>query len=158
MAKKRASMREGPLADLFRSTGESDVAVADSPDADSPDVSAEEIKVERVEQLVEEAPPAEVEEEEAPAPEPEPEPAPDPPPGEVMSEPHKDPAVKDVERRETRALRVNEEARVEHEGLERLMGGSEEEIRPAFGRDEPDTARYATVPRSHQAVLRVVGV
>ena len=31
-------------------------------------------------------------------------------------------------------------------------------MRPAFGRDEPDTARHATVPRSHQAVLRVVGV
>ena len=38
------------------------------------------------------------------------------------------------------------------------MGVTDEEVRPAFGRDEPDTARYATVPRSHQAVLRVVGV
>jgi cell division protein FtsZ len=48
---------------------------------------------------------------------------------------------------------------VEHEGLERLLGaGDSEEVRPAFGRDEPDTARYATVPRSHRAVLRVVGV
>jgi cell division protein FtsZ len=75
-----------------------------------------------------------------------------------MLDPHKDPAIEDVERRQTRALHVNEEVQVEHEGLQRLMGGVEEEVRPAFGRDEPDTARYATVPRTHQAVLRVVGV
>jgi cell division protein FtsZ len=39
------------------------------------------------------------------------------------------------------------------------MGGltAAEEERPAYGRDEPDTARYA-VPATHQAVLRVVGV
>ena len=27
-----------------------------------------------------------------------------------------------------------------------------------FGRDEPDTASHAVVPRTHEAVLRVVGV
>ncbi|MGH2924258.1 MAG: cell division protein FtsZ [Solirubrobacterales bacterium] len=76
-----------------------------------------------------------------------------------MLEPAKDPAVEEVERRETRSYKVVKEP-VQHEGLERLMGGHdpENEARPAFGRDEPDTARYATVPRSHQAVLRVVGV
>src|SRR5262249_61450964 len=53
---------------------------------------------------------------------------------------------------------VDEENEAEHAGLERLMGGDSGDVRPAFGRDEPDTARYATVPRTHQAVLRVVGV
>ena len=41
------------------------------------------------------------------------------------------------------------------------MGGPGIEIRPAFGREEPDTSsptRQPVVPRTHQAVLRVVGV
>src|SRR5688572_2514853 len=138
MAKKRASMREGPLADLFRSTGEpgeeeievtataakADVAVAD-------EEVHEEIRVERVEVEVErhvepEPPTGEHEVIDA---------APEPPTGETMLDPHKDPAIEDVERRQTRALHVNEEVQVEHEGLQRLMGGVEEEVRPAFGRD-----------------------
>src|SRR5262249_21644366 len=111
-----------------------------------------------------------------PIPEPTPDPVPDPLPGpvepepvppepvaeaEVMLDPAKDPAIEEIERRDTRsyrALEVDEENEVEHEGLERLMGGDSGDVRPAFGRDEPDTARYATVPRTHQAVLRVVGV
>jgi cell division protein FtsZ len=174
MAKKRASMREGPLADLFRSTDESvseeEVAVTAGANgagagvevalAESEQVEREEIQVERVapepatgEQALVEEPPVPAPAPEPAAPEPQPEPA-----AEVMLDPHKDPAVKDVERRETRALRVNEEVEVEHEGLKRLMGTDNKEVRPAFGRDEPDTARYATVPRTHQAVLRVVGV
>ncbi|MGZ5322005.1 MAG: hypothetical protein ACXWFN_11210, partial [Solirubrobacterales bacterium] len=179
MAKKRASMREGPLADLFRSTDESvsveeEVAVTagangvgsgvDVALAESEQVEREEIQVERVapepatdEQALVEEHPAPVPEPEPAAPEPQPEPAPEPA-AEVMLDPHKDPAVKDVERRETRALRVNEEVEVEHEGLKRLMGTDNKQVRPAFGRNEPDTARYATVPRTHQAVLRVVGV
>jgi cell division protein FtsZ len=75
-----------------------------------------------------------------------------------MLEPAKDPMVEEAERHETRGYRVVKEPEPQHEGLERLLGGADEEVRPAFGRDEPDTARYATVPRSHQAVLRVVGV
>ncbi len=170
MAKKRASMREGPLADLFRSTDESvredEITVTATADAGSGvEVAlAEEITVERTEDLVEEAPvqePPPVEEppaEEPPAEEP---PAEEPATGEAMIEPHKDPAVEEIERR--RAPRVDEEpkveeAKVEHEGLERLMGGSGPDVRPAFGRDEPDTASHAVVPRTHEAVLRVVGV
>jgi cell division protein FtsZ len=54
------------------------------------------------------------------------------------------------------------EIEIHHEGLERLMGGPGVDIRPKFGREEPSTDRPATrqpvVPRTHQAVLRVVGV
>ena len=84
MAKKRASMREGPLADLFRSTDESvredEITVTATADAGSGvEVAlAEEITVERTEDLVEEAPvqePPPVEE--PPAEEP---PAEEPPP------------------------------------------------------------------------------
>jgi cell division protein FtsZ len=154
MAKKRASMREGPLADLFRSTDEpaadEEIEVTETAAAADVAVADEEIRIERVEDEVEATEEPEsggltpaVEEPEA---------------SEAFIDPHKDPAIEDVERRQTRALHVNEEVAVEHEGLQRLMGGVEEEVRPAFGRDEPDTARYATVPRTHQAVLRVVGV
>ena len=41
------------------------------------------------------------------------------------------------------------------------MGGPGIDVRPAFGREEPDTSpptRQPVVPRTHQAVLRVVGV
>ena len=160
MAKKRASMREGPLADLFRSTDESvreeEVTVTATADAGSGvevALEAEEIKVERVEHaadgeaLVETEPGTSEDgtsEQSA---------------GEAMVDPHKDPAVEDLERRQTRALNVNEEVQVEHEGLQRLMGGGEPEVRPNFGRDEPDAAPHPTVvPRTHEAVLRVVGV
>ncbi len=195
MAKKRASMREGPLADLFRSTGESvrdeEITVTATNDAGSGRdprtrsgggrsdagvaLAEDEITVERTsdpatseQALVEEAPVQEPPVEEPPAEEPpadEP-PAEDPPAepatGETMIEPHKDPAVEELERRRTRALRedeeTEEEVQVEHEGLERLMGGGDPDVRPAFGRDEPDTASHVVVPRTHEAVLRVVGV
>ena len=139
--KKRASMREGPLADLFRSTEES--------------VSPEEIKVSAktnggrvaVEEPLQETPLPE------PVPEPTPDPVPDPLPG---PEPVPDPMPP-----EPVAEATIEQAEVYHEGLERLMGGPGTDIRPAFGRDEPDTSsptRQPVVPRTHQAVLRVVGV
>jgi cell division protein FtsZ len=83
-------------------------------------------------------------------------PDPIPPPAEVPIDP--DTPVEDLERRDTDSDRLVEETAPTHEGLKRLMGGDASEIRPAFGREEPDTARHGTVPRSHQAVLRVVGV
>jgi cell division protein FtsZ len=144
---KRASMREGPLADLFRSTDES--------------VAPEEVKVTAngagrapvevaVEEPVQETPAPEPVPE--PTPEPVPEPTPDPVPNpipgpEPVPEPTPPEPVAEVE--------------VHHEGLERLMGGPGTDLRPAFGRDEPDTSsptRQPVVPRTHQAVLRVVGV
>jgi cell division protein FtsZ len=171
--KNRASMREGPLADLFRSTdesvGEDDIKVTaanDSAPAESrvavAEPEPEEITVERVEPVVE------------PEPEPEVKPAPkakspvvEPPPVEERRivtapaeaqlpetvDPAQDPAIESFKTVE------ETEVEIEHEGLQRLMGKAEpEDDRPAFGRDEPDTARSIIVPRTHQAVLRVVGV
>jgi cell division protein FtsZ len=144
--KKRASMREGPLADLFRSTEES--------------VPPEEVKVTAksngsavkvaVEEPVQETPtPQPVPE---PTPEPVPEPTPDPVPDPIPGpEPVPEPTPPEPVA----------EAEVRHEGLERLMGGPGTDIRPAYGREEPDTSsptRQPIVPRTHQAVLRVVGV
>ena len=132
---KRASMREGPLADLFRSTEES--------------VQPDEVKVTAnrgngrvaVEEPAQETPTPE------PVPEPMPEPVPEPTPPEPVAE-------SDV--------KIRHEPEIYHEGLERLMGGPGVEIRPKFGRDEPSAdapaERAPVVPRTHQAVLRVVGV
>jgi cell division protein FtsZ len=57
---------------------------------------------------------------------------------------------------------ADSDIQIHHEGLERLMGGPGLEVRPRYGRDEPSTDQPATrqpiVPRTHQAVLRVVGV
>jgi cell division protein FtsZ len=151
--RKRASMREGPLADLFRSTDES--------------VRPEEVKVTAksngggrvaVEEPSQETPlPEPVPE---PTPEPIPEPTPDPVPEPVPGpEPVPEPTPPDP----VAEGKVEEpEIEIHHEGLERLMGGPGIDIRPKFGREEPSTDRPATrqpvVPRTHQAVLRVVGV
>jgi cell division protein FtsZ len=150
--KKRASMREGPLADLFRSTEESvppdEVKVTANGGGTKPVEVA-------VEEPVQETPLPE------PVPEPTPEPVPEPTPDPVPDPlPTPDPVppepVADVEVEEPAP-----EIEIHHEGLERLMGGPGTDIRPAFGRDEPDTSaptRQPVVPRTHQAVLRVVGV
>jgi cell division protein FtsZ len=153
--KKRASMREGPLADLFRSTEESvapeEVKVTSNGAGTAP------VKV-AVEEPVQETPAPEPVPE--PTPEPVPEPIPDPvpeplpTPDPVPPEPVADAKADDPE------ITI-EQVEVHHEGLERLMGGPGTDVRPAFGRDEPDTSaptRQPVVPRTHQAVLRVVGV
>jgi cell division protein FtsZ len=145
---KRASMREGPLADLFRSTEES--------------VPPDEVKVTA---KANGAAPVEVAVEdpiqETPLPEPVPEPTPEPVP-EPTPDPVPDPLpVPDPMPPEPVAEAKVEEIEIHHEGLERLMGGTGTNVRPAFGRDEPDTSsptRQPVVPRTHQAVLRVVGV
>ncbi len=176
--KKRASMREGPLADLFRSTDESvgpeEVKVTAAPEAPASRVEvavaeSDEIVVERTTPEQKPARPTHEVPQPEPVPEPTPEPAPEPRPEPVpeptpqreepAAEAAAEPAVEETEEHETRSYRVVKEPAIEHEGLQRLLGASDpEEVRPAYGRDEPDTARYATVPRSHQAVLRVVGV
>src|SRR5439155_16260842 len=77
-------------------------------------------------------------------PEPTPDPVPDPLPGpEPVPEPTPPEPVAELE--------------VYHEGLERLMGGPGDGPRPSFGREEP-SSKQSAVPRTHQAVLRVVGV
>jgi cell division protein FtsZ len=157
--KKRASMREGPLADLFRSTDES--------------VAPEEVKVTSngagtapvevaVEEPVQETPSPEPVPEPTPepVPEPTPDPVPDPLPGpEPVPEPTPPEPVAELD--EPQGEIKIEQVEVHHEGLERLMGGPGTDVRPAFGRNEPDTSsptRQPVVPRTHQAVLRVVGV
>jgi cell division protein FtsZ len=163
MARKRASMREGPLADLFRSTDESvapdEVKVTAASNSTPVEVAVDEPVQETPEPKPE--PPPEPRPE--PVPEPTPDPVPDPVPGpERVPEPSPDPVPDPVPGPET----VPEptppepvaEATVDHEGLRRLMGGSDGNARPAFGRDEPDTTKHAVVPRTHQALLRVVGV
>ena len=152
--KKRASMREGPLADLFRSTEESvgpdEVKVTANGAGSAPVEVA-------VEEPVQETPgPVPVPE---PTPEPMPEPTPDPVPEPI---PGPEPVPEPTPPEPVAEAEVTiERADVHHEGLERLMGGPGIEIRPAFGREEPDTSsptRQPVVPRTHQAVLRVVGV
>jgi len=141
--KKRASMREGPLADLFRSTEES--------------VAPDDVKVTAngtggiaVKTPAQETPGPEPIPE--PTPEPIPEPTPDPVPDPV---PGPEPAPEPTPPEPVAGTEIH------HEGLERLMGGQVRIERPAYGRDEPSTSQPAAahaVPRTHQAVLRVVGV
>jgi cell division protein FtsZ len=163
--KKRASMREGPLADLFRSTDEAIVAeeakiTATKPNANGSkraDVAVEEPAAETPEPRPEPVPEPTPE----PVPEPTPDPVPDPVPGpEPVPEPTPPEPVAETDTDPD--VEVVEAPEIFHEGLDRLMGGSGAEVRPKFGRDEPDTdqppARQPTVPRTHQAVLRVVGV
>src|SRR5262245_31432148 len=79
VARKRASMREGPLADLFRAT-EAAQRQADEPEA--PAETVHEKTVEHVptwEESVENVVPVSPPRAKAPEPEPEPEPAPPPP-------------------------------------------------------------------------------
>ena len=182
MARKRASMREGPLANLFRSAeqaiGDDEIKVIATERTRSGTV---ETAVEEPQQEVPQPEPV-PEPEPKPVPEPEPDPVPepvptppqvpeptpqgDPEPGNKVEE-AADPAVEEIERREkAHSQQVVEEPAPQqkvapaprHEGLQRLMGGETAEVRPAFGRDEPNTASYGSVPRTHQAVLRVVGV
>ena len=150
MARKRASMREGPLADLFRSTEES--------------VKPEDVKVTAksnggvaVEEPVSETPAPE------PVPEPTPEPVPEPTPDPVPDPlPGPEPVPEPTPPEPVAEEGIVDEPEIYHEGLDRLMGGSGLETRPRYGRDEPDTdappSKQPMVPRTHQAVLRVVGV
>jgi cell division protein FtsZ len=157
--RKRASMREGPLADLFRSTDESVAADDVRVTANGAGTAPVEVAVEEPEPVQETPLPDPVPE---PAPEPVPEPTPDPVPEPLPTpEPVPPEPVAEVEVDEPQAEIKIERGDVHHEGLERLMGGPGIEIRPAFGREGPDTSaptRQPVVPRTHQAVLRVVGV
>jgi cell division protein FtsZ len=162
---KRASMREGPLADLFRSTEESvephDVKVTAKPNGKAP------VEV-VVEEPVQETPTPEPipEPTPEPVPEPTPDPVPDPLPGpEPLPEPTPPEPVAEATVEEVEIEQQPGEPEVlpeiHHEGLERLMGGPGTDLRPAFGREQPDTSTppsHPVVPRTHQAVLRVVGV
>ena len=152
---KRASMREGPLADLFRTTDES--VAPDQVRVTATDGGASQVEV-AVEAPVGETPTPE------PVPEPTPEPVPEPTPDPVPEPlPGPQPVPEPTPPEPVAEAKVVVEApEIHHEGLERLMGGPGRERRPRFGREEPSTdqpaARQLVVPRTHQAVLRVVGI
>jgi cell division protein FtsZ len=145
---KRASMREGPLADLFRSTteGGEQRSRADEPPADAP--TSEETQVLPSEERREPTPPAPRSE---PVPEPE-----LPPESPTVSQ------APDPER--VRAYRV-EERQEEFspprptDRLSRIFADEVEPEGPAYGREEPDhLAASSGPPRPHAPVIRVVGV
>ena len=141
--RKRASMREGPLADLFRST------VPDDPEPPTEQQAAPEAP--------EQAPPAE---QTPPREEPVvPEPAPPPEPPRVEEEPR--PAPPDPE--QVRAYRIEEHSPPDvpaaKERLSRIFADETHDVEgPAYGRDEPGLAEHHGPPRPHLPVIRVVGV
>ncbi len=172
---KRASMREGPLADLFRSTEEAvaeedvrvtqtttddggtrvEVAVHEHAEIEVTKVEADEAEAETIEgKAAEKA--AKPKRKSKPKSKPKSKNAKHLT-DEIVLEPAKDPAIEEIEEKE-RAYKETHDPEVEHEGMERLMGTKGPEDEPAWGRHEPNTERTAVVPRTHQAVLRVVGV
>src|SRR6476659_207716 len=143
--RKRASMREGPLADLFRSTSSHEREQPTEPSAppDSPPEREEREEDTRVlgERDAGARPPRRTEEE-IPRPEPE----------------HGPP---DPER--VRAYRVEEHElppiREPRERLNRIFADEGHDVEgPTYGRDEPGLSDYHGPPRPHLPVIRVVGV
>src|SRR5215218_5293605 len=138
--RKRASMREGPLADLFRSTTpEPEEQPTEQQPPPEPPASEEGTRVFDRDAATPSPPsePPEVREE----PEPEPEPAPP-----------------DPER--VRAYRVDDlrEAPGAKERLSRIFAEEHDVEGPAYGREEPGLSDYHGPPRPHMPVIRVVGV
>jgi cell division protein FtsZ len=149
--RKRASMREGPLADLFRSTvpqeGEEEQptqqqAVPEEPARTQPPASEESTTF--------------FDHEQDAVPEPEPPPAPPEPPA-VHREP--EPAPPDPER--VRAYRVDDIPPVPaaKERLSRIFADDSHDVEgPTYGREEPGFSDYHGPPRPHLPIIRVVGV
>jgi cell division protein FtsZ len=153
--RRRASMREGPLADLFRSTVEPD----DPPEAPTARPSEREDDTRVIDEGASEAP-SRSQESPRPAPERErgfEERRPEPPV-------ERESAPPDPER--VRAYRVDEpEASTlpppAKERLSRIFGDEMPDVEgPAFGREEPSYGGDMSVgePRPHAPVIRVVGV
>jgi cell division protein FtsZ len=139
--RKRASMREGPLADLFRSTASH--APEEQPEPPEAPESARESERGREETR-------ELGGREAAAPPPAHE--------ERSSEPEAPP---DPER--VRAYRVEEHElppiREPRERLNRIFADEAHDVEgPTYGRDEPGLGDYHGPPRPHLPVIRVVGV
>ena len=151
--RKRASMREGPLADLFRNTTEP----ADPPEPPAPPPRREE-REERDDdtRVMREEEPADHAEDESRAPDPV-------GPGREAEEPTG--GVFDVEEpaepaEDVRAYRA-EESEAAPDRRDRLSRIFAEEPEPAgamYGRDEPDYSRSSEPARPHSPVIRVVGV
>ena len=140
--RKRASMREGPLADLFRSTAQPD----DPPEAPAPPPRRERDEREDDPPAAPE-PPAAREEEPPPA-EPEPEP-------ERSSERE---AIFDAEEDDVQAYRAETTAPERKERLTKIFAEEPEPAGATYGREDPDYTRSSEPPRPHSPVIRVVGV
>src|SRR5438477_3652689 len=146
-SRKRASMREGPLADLFRSTvsheGEQPTEQPAPPDSGREAANEEAEDETRVlgDREAAAPPPARTEQEIA------------------RSEPEHGPP--DPER--VRAYRVEERGlppiREPSERLSRIFADDAHDVEgPAYGREEPGPGDYHGPPRPHLPVIRVVGV
>jgi cell division protein FtsZ len=136
--RKRASMREGPLADLFRSTirDEEEQPAEQKP---APEARARDDDATRVLDRGETA-------------------APTPPPEAPQIHEEPEHAPPDPER--VRAYRVDELTDVPEpkERLTRIFAEEHDVEGPAYGREEPGLADYHGPPRPHMPVIRVVGV
>jgi len=141
--RKRASMREGPLADLFRSTVEPDDP-PEAPARSEREASEEETRVD--EPTVSQEPVAS-----EPAPEPEPEPA---------REPERVEAYRVEERPQTEPFGDAPPPPPAKERLSRIFADETHDVDgPAYGRDEPSYgAGPVGDPVPHAPVIRVVGV
>jgi cell division protein FtsZ len=149
--RKRASMREGPLADLFRST---------VPSEGEEEQPTEQQRV--PEPKAPEPPPASEESttffdgERDAVPELEP-PQAEPEPPAVRREP--EPAPPDPER--VRAYRVDDlpDIPAPKERLSRIFADDSHDVEgPTYGREEPGLSDYHGPPRPHLPIIRVVGV
>ncbi len=139
--RKRASMREGPLADLFRSTArEQRDASKEEPPTEHQDAADQAEHGDRaVEERHEASPPTAGEQ--------------DPPDEEATATPP------DPER--VRAYRLEESAPIPpaKERLSRIFADEAHDVEgPAYGREEPGVGDYHGPPRPHLPVIRVVGV
>ena len=145
--RKRASMREGPLADLFRSTGEPE----DPPEAPAP-------------------PPRRSERDRASAPDEtrvmpavpdessEPDPAPPAPAADAGHDIFDMEGKASTEAPAPAYEREEPPAPAPKDRLSKIFAEEPEPSDAMYGRDEPDYSRPATPPGPHTPVIRVVGV
>ena len=141
--RKRASMREGPLADLFRSTAEPD----DPPEAPAPPPRRagrdDETRVMREEPAGDEPAPADSQHE--------------------IFDVEEEGSGTESEAEDVRAYRVDEAApeapaRPTKDRLTRIFSEEPDPAGAMYGREEPDYSRSSEPPRPHSPVIRVVGV
>src|SRR5215217_2166660 len=149
--RKRASMREGPLADLFRSTVEPEEPPA-PPEA--PPGREDDTRAMPEEPARPSSAPFDLDEQSSdPAAPPEPTAPPERPVPPVPQTP--DPERVHAYRVEEEEERVVPEPK---ERLSRIFDDGPTPDAPAYGRHEPDMAAPSGPPRPHSPVIRVVGV
>jgi cell division protein FtsZ len=143
--RKRASMREGPLADLFRST----TGAREKGDAEHAEGPSEESPTELLHTEGAESAPESAGEAATPAPPRDPAAPERPPEAEEVSVYR----VEDPEREAGEPPGATE--RLRHVFVEERGPVGE---RPAYGREEPDPSRPGGAPGVHTPVIRVIGV